>query len=102
MKNRNPGYKAGDHWAICDVCGIAYRSSELKKTWDNLIVCEADYEARHPQDFVRSKEDNQSAKGIVRPEPTDAFVTVDFPAPGCTYFRAVAGNAVAGCAITGT
>ena len=57
-KTRNPGYKAGDNWVICDKCGFAIYGSEAKETWDGLVVCPEDWEPRHPQDFVRGKRDN--------------------------------------------
>ncbi len=59
-----PGYIAGDHWRICDRCGFQVRSSQTSKTWDGLWVCEADFETRHPQDFVRGRKDT-----INVPEP---------------------------------
>ena len=30
----------GDWNAICDRCGFKFKASELKKTWDNLYVCD--------------------------------------------------------------
>jgi hypothetical protein len=63
-----PAYKPGDHWKICDVCGFRCRSSETRKRWDGLITCEADWEPRHPQDFVRGRVDNQNVPNP-RPEP---------------------------------
>jgi len=101
MKSKSPGYQPGNHWGICDICGFAYRNSQLKKTWDNKVVCDADFEVRHPQDFVRSKEDDQSPKGLVRTEPADVFITNNFPTDGCTDLTSTAGDAVAGCLTAG-
>jgi hypothetical protein len=50
----------GDWNAICDRCGFKFKASELKKTWDNLYVCEKDWELRHPQDFLKSRRDDQA------------------------------------------
>lgn len=75
---RNPGFKPGDHWVQCDKCSKILRSSKARITWDNLIVCPKDWEPRHPQDMIRSKEDNQAAKGLVRPESDDVFIDVTF------------------------
>jgi len=75
MKGESPGYIPGDHWAVCDVCGVEFRQSQLKETWDNKVVCKKDYESRHPQDFVRAKDESPQAKGIVRSEPADEFVS---------------------------
>lgn len=55
-----PAYLRGNHWKICDVCGFKYRASQTRKRWDNLIVCEADFETRHPQDLVRGRLDRQN------------------------------------------
>jgi hypothetical protein len=52
--------KRGDWNAICDVCGFKFKASELKKRWDNMMVCEKDFEFRHPQDFLKSRRDNQA------------------------------------------
>lgn len=34
---------------ICDRCGLAFKHSTLRKTWEGLMVCPADYERKHPQ-----------------------------------------------------
>lgn len=68
------GYRPGDHWKVCDVCGFRYRASETRKRWDGLMVCEADFEERHPQDFVRGRTDRQRVPDP-RPVPTDVFVS---------------------------
>lgn len=52
---------------ICDRCGFKYKNNEVRKTWDNLIVCEPCFETRHPQDFVRSKPDEE-AVAFTRPD----------------------------------
>jgi hypothetical protein len=52
-KSLSPGYIAGSHWANCYLCGFAARSEQLRKTWDNKWVCEADWNPRQPQDFIR-------------------------------------------------
>lgn len=85
MKSRNPGWKGGDHWMICDRCGFSYRASQMLQTWDGLWVCEADFETRHPQDFVRGRKD-QIAAQPVRPEGSQDTFVAD---PG---FQDVTGN----------
>ena len=79
-KTRNPGYVPGDPWVICDLCGFAYRQSEMKETWDGNIVCEQDFETRHPQDFVKGLGDDTSIDGLENPEPTDEFNEVNYVA----------------------
>ena len=68
-----PGYRPGDFWRICDRCGFQKRASETFKTWDGLYVCEADFETRHPQDFVRGRRDNQNVPDP-RPETPDTII----------------------------
>lgn len=68
-----PGYVAGDHWVICDVCGFQYRSSQTRMRWDNLRVCTKDWEPRHPQEYVRGKKDRIAVPNP-RPQPPDVFI----------------------------
>lgn len=68
-------YVAGDNWIICDVCGFKTRASESLKRWDGARVCKADFETRHPQDFVRGRYDKQRAD-VVRSEPPDVFIDI--------------------------
>lgn len=46
-------FKSGDWNAVCDICGFRFKASQLKKNWKNEMVCDADFELRHPQEFVR-------------------------------------------------
>lgn len=66
-------YTPGDYYIICDECGFKVRASESRKRWDGRRVCHADWEPRHPQDFVRGKADRQRVPDP-RPEPTDVFL----------------------------
>ena len=63
-------FKSGDWLAICDSCGLTFYASQLRKRWDELMVCELDWEPRHPQDFVRGIPDNP-APPWVRPKPDE-------------------------------
>ena len=71
----NSSWKSGEWKAICDVCGRIFKSSMLRKRWDGFMVCDEDWEPRHPQDFVRAKADIQAPKWT-RPEAQDSFVTI--------------------------
>ena len=53
-------YKHGDHLMICDYSGFKFHASEMRKTWDGYWVHKRFWEPRHPQDFVRATEDDQS------------------------------------------
>lgn len=74
MTDVKEGYRAGDHWRICDECGWKVRASETRKRWDGLIVCLPDFEMRHPQDFVRGRADRQRVASP-RPDPTPAYIS---------------------------
>lgn len=67
------GYRPGDHYVICDECGGKFHVSETLKRWDKMRVCRADWEPRHPQDFVRGRRDRQRVVDP-RPEPRDTFI----------------------------
>lgn len=47
------GYHLGDWLATCFECNRKMLASTLKKHWRGYYVCEACWESRHPQDFVR-------------------------------------------------
>lgn len=64
-------YIPGDYYRICDVCGFKYRQSEMLKRWDNVWVCSADFEPRHPQEFLRGKNEHIAAHDP-RPDTSDA------------------------------
>lgn len=66
-------YKAGDWWVICDVCGKKMKASSSRHRWDGLIVCDADFEHRHSQDFLKVRNDKISVP-FTRPRPEDVFV----------------------------
>lgn len=69
-------YKHGDHNAICDYCGMKFKASDLKLTWDNYLACKKCWEPRQPQDFVRGKIDRQAVPPhLSRPDDQNAFTT---------------------------
>tara|TARA_R110000868_G_scaffold105792_1_gene290515 strand:+ start:205 stop:759 length:555 start_codon:yes stop_codon:yes gene_type:complete len=70
-------YSRGNWNAVCDVCGREYKSTDLRKRWDNLWVCFQDYEIRQPQDFVRGVADTQAVPWA-RPEGADTFVPINY------------------------
>lgn len=90
-----PGYQPGNHWVVCDSCGFDIRAFDIKETWDGRLVCPADWEPRHPQDFVRSKEDRIAAEQPIRTEPEPIFIGDD-----CNN-SAVAGIGICGIMICG-
>lgn len=68
-------YQPGKWKAICDVCGFEFYNDELKKRWDNLMVCADDFEHDHPQKYLRVRSDKISVPWV-RAEPTDNFTQV--------------------------
>ncbi len=89
-------YKAGEWNALCDVCGFKFKSSEIKRRWDGLMVCSEDFEHDHPQKYLRVNEDRQSVPWA-RPRPADSFTLVCYT-PGRSAY---AGLATAGCSQAG-
>lgn len=71
-------YVKGDWNALCQRCGFKYKASQLRLEWTNLYVCPHCWETRHPQDFVRGREDDQTVPWS-SPEPTDLFINPGFP-----------------------
>ena len=54
-------FKPGQWKAECDRCGRWKHSGELRLEWTGLRVCaDTCWEARHPQEFVRGKKDEQA------------------------------------------
>lgn len=70
-------YKKGCWNVICDSCGFQFKSDEVKKRWDGLIVCKDDFETDHPQKFVRARVDKQAVP-FTRPEPEPVFISVTY------------------------
>ena len=70
-------YKAGEWNVTCDVCSKKIKAGQAKKRWDGFIVCPDDYETRHPQDFVKGKQD-KIVVPYSRPIPTLVFTSVSY------------------------
>ena len=67
-------FVAGAWNAICDVCGWKFKSHELKRRWDGKMVCDEDFETRHPSDFIRTVREKLTVPYAV-PESTDIDVS---------------------------
>lgn len=63
------------NYEVCQRTGFRVPVGELVKEWNGLMVRKESYEARHPQDFVRSKHEHQKASPS--PELTDVFIADD-------------------------
>ncbi len=91
-------YSKGQWNVICDVCGWEFKSSEVKKRWDGLVVCDADWETDHPQKYIQVRSDPQPVPAeFIRSEPEDEFVVV------CTVItnQGISGVGLSGCMISG-
>lgn len=69
-------YFAEGEWNfICDVCNRKTKSGNARHRWDGAITCgrASCFEYRHPQDFVRGKDDPQAVPWS-RPGGDDQFV----------------------------
>ena len=80
LKGKKDYLDLGNFNAICDVCGFKFKASELRRRWDGFMVCDSDYEQRHPQDLIRGVPDNSSTPWS-RPPQEPQYVTVA-PADG--------------------
>ena len=61
-----------NHKTICDICGFEYPYNLMKKNWKNQIVCQEDYEEKHPQLTLKPRADRQSVKDARVPnDPTE-------------------------------
>jgi hypothetical protein len=63
--------------ATCDICGYVYKHYQLRKRWDGYMVCDRDWETRHPMDFQRVPRTEKSPKWT-RPEPADVETSPDY------------------------
>lgn len=68
----NTFFRAGSYYLICDICGQKYHKEQIRIRWDNMVTCPTCFEMRHPQDFLRARQDRQAVP-ISRPRPTDVF-----------------------------
>ena len=69
---------SGDWNALCDSCGRKFKASQLRRRWDGMMVCDADYELRHPQEFLRVQKERISVP-FARPYPEyDTFIPVPY------------------------
>ena len=96
-------YKAGEWNLICDVCGKKIKAGISKQRWDGFRVCPSCFEERHPQDFVRARQDKISVS-FSRPIPTLTFTDVPYIDTGnnvCTFSgrQAIPMAGIPGCMI---
>lgn len=74
IRGRADYLELGDWNAVCFECGRKRKASSMKKHWQGYWVCPEHWEARQPQDFVRSVPDIIQPPWVQTPE--DTFVPV--------------------------
>ena len=52
----------GDSNGVCDCCGFDFKQSQLRKRWDGAMVCDKDWEPRHPQDSLKARPERNNVK----------------------------------------
>ena len=62
---------------VCDICSKKIKASESRLRWDGFIVCSKDFETRHPQDFIQTRQDKMTVP-FSRPRAQDVFVDVPY------------------------
>ena len=68
-------YRRGDWNVICDRCGCKMKRSEARMTWDKLLVCNEDWEPKHPQLFPTPISRGEGRPvNPARPRPEDVFI----------------------------
>lgn len=77
------GFFAKGEWnAICQVCGFQRKSSTMRRRWDGKMVCEQDWEPRHPQEFIKPAGPDPKPLPWTSPEPPDQFLNPGDVTPG--------------------
>jgi hypothetical protein len=65
---------SGNWNALCDSCGRKFKALDLLKRWDGLMVCQEDWETRHPQTLLKVQREKITVP-FVRPYPAqDSYV----------------------------
>jgi hypothetical protein len=96
-------FKSSQWNAVCDICGFNFKNTQLQKRWDGLMVCQDDWETRHPQDLIRPLPVEQ-APSWTRPVALEDFVPFSSSASqGCSVLGVYsnAGVGTAGCMLAG-
>lgn len=70
-------YHHGTYNAICDVCGFKFKALDLKKRWDGAMVCDDDFEERHPLEFSGEIKESKPVEDP-RPDPEPRFRDVPY------------------------
>jgi hypothetical protein len=66
MPIRN-SHRVGDHLMVDDESGYTHYASEMVERWDGAFVHHSNNETRHPQEFVKARNDPYPLKDV-RPD----------------------------------
>ena len=76
MPRRNT-HRVGDYLMIDDESGFTHYASEMVERWDGLYVHRDNNETRHPQWFVKARNDPRALRNV-RPDIDQALVDNTF------------------------
>jgi hypothetical protein len=82
MKDTN--WIPGEWKAVCDICGFDFLASQLLENWKGQRVCSKDFETRHPQEFVRQREETIAVPWMRPSEDDDVAILTGNQAPAAT------------------
>ena len=54
-KHNQNTLRLGDWNTLCDVCGMKFKASDLRRRWDGFMVCVDDWEPEHPMNDFNPK-----------------------------------------------
>ena len=114
----------GNWKCACQRCGFWFPSSEIKKEWTGLLVCEKCWEPRHEQTLIQTRAETAVPDFVSKDSSPDTFVAscdaysilprADFGTADCAIvglalepdpyqyrWSSIAAYAIAGIAITG-
>lgn len=63
-------YKPGSWNIQCDRTGFKIKAEDARFEWNNLLVRKESFEKRHPQDYIKAKQD-QIRPPFVRSQTTN-------------------------------
>lgn len=78
MATTSRSLKRGVWQAQCAVCGFNFDSDKLKKRWDGVYVCDADWEPRNILDFFKVPKENITVPwSQPDPDTITSYVAID-------------------------
>lgn len=99
MKRSTTRGRDGDYLVVDDRTGFTRWRSECKLEWNGLLVHESVWEARHPQDLLRSR---RESFGVPDARPAKAIADETFVGPLVTETTAAASAGATSLSVTST